>query len=76
VYRQGYRCPCDLRNEVSSYKIVLKNAECISADTTKRPRVRAQHQVVIMFMKNLPWLPYKGKNNDDESEPFKKHKAG
>jgi hypothetical protein len=61
VYRHGYRCPCDTRNEDSSYKIILKHAKCISAETTKRPRVRAQHQAVVIFMKNLPWLPYKGK---------------
>jgi hypothetical protein len=70
VYRHGYRCPCDPRNEDSSYKIVLKHAECISADTTKRTHVRSQHQVVIMFMKNLPWMPYKWKNNDGELEPL------
>jgi hypothetical protein len=76
VYRKEYRCSCDPRNEDSSYKIILKHAKCISADTTKRPCVTAQHQAVIMFMKNLPWLPYKGKNNNYESKPFKKHKAG
>jgi hypothetical protein len=68
VYRHGYRCPCDPWNKDSYYKIVLKHDECISADTTKRPRVRAQQQAVVMFMKNLPWWPYKGKNNDGESE--------
>jgi hypothetical protein len=76
VYRHGYRRSCDQRNEDSSYKIVLKHVECISADITKRPRVRAQHQVVVMFLKNLPWLPYKKKNNNDKSEPLKKHNAG
>jgi hypothetical protein len=41
VYRHGYRCPCDPWNDDSSYKIVLKHAECISANKTKRPHVRA-----------------------------------
>jgi hypothetical protein len=76
VYRHGYHCACDPRNEDSSYKIVLKHAEYISTDTTKRPRVWAQHQPIVIFMKSLPWLSYEGKNNDDESESLKKHKAG
>ena len=48
VYRQGYRCPYDPRNEDSSYTKVLKHAKHIAIDNSKRPNARAQHKALVM----------------------------
>ena len=75
VYRQGYRCPCDPRNEDSSYTSVLKHAERIAIDNNKRPNARAQHKALVMYLKNIPWVPYEGNINEGKAGPLKKHKA-
>jgi hypothetical protein len=75
VYRQGYRCPCDPQNEDSSYTSVPTHVERTVIDSSKRPNVMTQHNSILMYIKNIPLVPYEGKINEGEASPLKKHKA-
>ena len=74
VYRGGYRCPCDPRNEAASYSIVLKHAEHFAINS-KRPHGREQHRAIAEHLKNIPWKPFVGKDKEYEVGPLKKNKV-